>query len=215
MIGMDTASAWATLAVERRALADLLDTLAPAQWATPSLCRGWSVQDVVAHLTVGPSASLAEVGRAMAASGFRFHVANRKLVAARAALTPSELTALLRRHAESRFHPPFHDWHAPLSDLYLHRLDCLLPLGIPVAGDLAGWCDVLSFLTSRRATIGFLPTGLPSLTYVATDCEFSHGSGPRVEGPADALALSIARRPVRLDHLAGPGADRLRAWASR
>jgi len=41
------------------------------------------------------------------------------------------------------------------------------------------------------------------------------GSGPRVEGPAEALALAITRRPVRLDELSGPGADALREWAAR
>lgn len=35
---------------ERRDLADLLDSLTPEQWATPSLCAGWSVRDVVAHI---------------------------------------------------------------------------------------------------------------------------------------------------------------------
>jgi uncharacterized protein (TIGR03083 family) len=35
---------------ERRDLADLLDTLDPEQWAHPSLCEGWAVRDVVAHL---------------------------------------------------------------------------------------------------------------------------------------------------------------------
>ena len=35
---------------ERRDLANFLDTLTPAQWQAPSLCVGWSVLDVVAHL---------------------------------------------------------------------------------------------------------------------------------------------------------------------
>lgn len=35
---------------ERAALISLLETLTPAQWATPSLCAGWRVQDVAGHL---------------------------------------------------------------------------------------------------------------------------------------------------------------------
>jgi len=37
---------------ERRDLADLLDRLAPADWDGASLCTGWTVRDVVAHLTL-------------------------------------------------------------------------------------------------------------------------------------------------------------------
>ncbi len=35
---------------EREDLLDLLVTLTPEQWAAPSLCAGWSVRDVVAHV---------------------------------------------------------------------------------------------------------------------------------------------------------------------
>jgi uncharacterized protein (TIGR03083 family) len=36
---------------QRRRLARTLSSLSPAQWAAPSRCEGWRVQDVVAHLT--------------------------------------------------------------------------------------------------------------------------------------------------------------------
>ena len=54
----DAETAWATLAAERRAFADLLETLTPEQWATPSLCDAWSVGDVATHMMVGPTGSL-------------------------------------------------------------------------------------------------------------------------------------------------------------
>ena len=40
------------IAAERRAVADMLDGLSPQQWETQSLCSGWSVRDVAAHLSV-------------------------------------------------------------------------------------------------------------------------------------------------------------------
>lgn len=46
---------WSHVAAERRALADLLDTLAPAEWEVPTLCRAWRVRDVVAHVVHGPT----------------------------------------------------------------------------------------------------------------------------------------------------------------
>ena len=35
---------------ERTDLADFLATLTPEQWEAPSLCEGWRVRDVVAHV---------------------------------------------------------------------------------------------------------------------------------------------------------------------
>ncbi len=43
---------WDDVAAERRAIADLLDTLTPEQWETPSLCGAWTVRDLAAHLVM-------------------------------------------------------------------------------------------------------------------------------------------------------------------
>ncbi len=40
------------MTTEFLALASLLDSLPAAQWDTPSLCAGWRVREVVAHLTM-------------------------------------------------------------------------------------------------------------------------------------------------------------------
>ena len=50
---MDDATTWALIHRERSAMADTLTTLEPAQWARPSLCGGWSVQEVAGHLVAG------------------------------------------------------------------------------------------------------------------------------------------------------------------
>ena len=49
---------WQTLEDERLAFADLLDTLTPEQWDTPSLCGDWTVAEVATHMLVGPTGSL-------------------------------------------------------------------------------------------------------------------------------------------------------------
>lgn len=46
---------WALIHQERAALAADLDATTTAQWATPSLCAGLSVREVLAHLTAGAS----------------------------------------------------------------------------------------------------------------------------------------------------------------
>ncbi|SDF55155.1 TIGR03083 family protein [Blastococcus aurantiacus] len=210
---MDETAAWTTVAAERRALADLLDGLSPEQWATPSLCAGWTVRHVAAHLMAGPTGSWTGFLRAMVRARGSFDRANHLLADDRARLPTATLVADLREKAGDRFTPPGLDWHAPLTDLLVHRLDITVPLGLDHGRSPDPWADVLDLLVSKKASPAFLPRGLPRLTWAATDIDWSRGSGPRVEGPAEALALAVTRRPVHLDQLTGPGSDELRTWA--
>ncbi|WP_158548556.1 maleylpyruvate isomerase family mycothiol-dependent enzyme [Blastococcus sp. TF02A-26] len=210
---MDETTAWTTIGTERRALADLLDTLTPEQWATPSLCAGWTVRHVAAHLMVGPTGSIPGFLRALVRGRGSFDRANHLLADARAQLPTATLVDDLREHADDRFTPPGMDWHAPLTDLLVHRLDITVPLGLDHGRPLDPWADALDLLTSKRATPAFIPRGLPHLTYAATDVDWSRGTGVRAEGPAEALALAITRRPVRLEQLGGPGGPALKTWA--
>ena len=206
---------FAVIATERRAFADALETLAPEQWEAPSLCAGWSVKDVAAHLVVGPTASMAEFVLAMATSRFDFDRANRKLTAKRADRPTDEVVALIREHADSRFTPPGQDWHAPLMDLFVHRLDCLVPLGIPTDRPLAPWPTILHFLVEPGTRRIFTKRPAPTVTLVATDVDWSHGSGPRVEGTAESLGLALTRRGAGLAELSGPGVTELSRWSTR
>src|SRR5690242_2990921 len=49
---MDDTEVWSAVDQRRRAIVDLLAGLAPGEWETPSLCPGWTVKDVAAHLTM-------------------------------------------------------------------------------------------------------------------------------------------------------------------
>jgi hypothetical protein len=87
---------------ERAELADLLATLTPAQWEAPSLCAGWRVRDVVAHMysyeELGP---VGLVGR-FVRGGLRLDRINAAGVAAYADRSPDELLALVRDHLQPR-----------------------------------------------------------------------------------------------------------------
>ncbi|WP_425266801.1 maleylpyruvate isomerase N-terminal domain-containing protein [Amycolatopsis thermalba] len=50
-----TENLWPLVHAERAALADDLADLTDGQWATPSLCAGLSVREVLARLTAGAS----------------------------------------------------------------------------------------------------------------------------------------------------------------
>lgn len=211
---MDSEAAWRWLESERRAFADLLDGLTAQEWATPSLCEGWSVRDVVAHMMVGPTGSMRSFAVAMVRARGNFDRANH-LLAVRAGTRPTtELAEAFRTHAAHRFTPPGMDWRAPITDFSVHRLDVLVPLHRPDDGDRSAWPACLAALRHPRLAQAFGASGAPRLTYVATDVESVLGEGPRVEAPAGALALALTRRTARLDELAGPGATTLRAWAT-
>ena len=49
---MDRDEVWRTIDQQRAELADLMETFTDADWETPSLCEGWRVREVAAHLTL-------------------------------------------------------------------------------------------------------------------------------------------------------------------
>lgn len=213
---MDEDEAWGVLEAERLAFADLLDGLSAEQWQTQSLCESWTVAGVTTHMMVGQTGSLPRFLTAMVRARGRFARANEVLVERKLDRPTSAIVADLRDHAGHRFSPPGLDWRAPLTDFLVHRLDVCVPLGLVHGRSLDPWTDGLDQLLSPKAVGSFVDRGLPALAYAATDIGWRHGSGPEVGGPAEALALAITRRPtVRLDELAGPGADVLRGWARR
>jgi uncharacterized protein (TIGR03083 family) len=211
---VDEDRAWSVLAAERRAFADVLDTLTPAQWQTPSLCGSWTVAGVCTHMMVGQTGSLWSFLTALVLARGRFGRANEIMVERKIDRPTSAVAADFREQAEHRFTPPGLDWRAPLTDFLIHRLDALVPLGLDHGRALEPWVPALDFAVSDRARGSFNTRGLPDLTYVASDVDWTHGEGDRVEGPAESLALAITRRPTaRLGDLDGPGASTLRAWA--
>jgi uncharacterized protein (TIGR03083 family) len=49
---MNEDAAWEAIDTQRSRIADLLEGLTVEDWAQPSLCEGWTVRDVAAHLTL-------------------------------------------------------------------------------------------------------------------------------------------------------------------
>ncbi|WP_281690643.1 maleylpyruvate isomerase N-terminal domain-containing protein [Pseudonocardia thermophila] len=45
-------AAWTAVDAHRRDLVQLLATLSAADWTRPSLCSGWTVRDVAAHVAL-------------------------------------------------------------------------------------------------------------------------------------------------------------------
>src|SRR5687767_11621744 len=58
---LDEATVRAAIAAERTELADMLAGLSPHQWDAPSLCAGWRVREVMAHITMAFRYSMPQV----------------------------------------------------------------------------------------------------------------------------------------------------------
>jgi uncharacterized protein (TIGR03083 family) len=205
-----------TIKDERLLLVERLRPLPDDDWDRPSLCAGWTVRHVLAHLVTpftvsAPAMALAVtrhrgIGRAMDAAA-------RRIAAER---DPAELLAVLERNAASTFRPPGLPLGAPLTDIVAHGADVRWALGDPVAdwGDPARLRPVLEFLTGPRARAGFVPAGrLRDVALVAEDQEWRHGEGAVVRGPSLPLAMAVLGRDVAFGAVSGEGVARLAAQA--
>lgn len=205
---MNDEETWTVIRQHRCAVADFLAGLRQDQWDAASLCAGWSVRDVAAHLTiisVPPPASslLADLARARGS----MHRLNTVVTKRRAQTAPDALVDLLRTGAASRKLPAVTDKRNVLFDLLVHGMDMSIPLGldlpVPPAAAAEGatrvWEMGWPFWAKRR---------LKRLHLVATDVEWSVGdvSGPQVRGPIAAhLLLLTGRSSAAAPLLTGDG----------
>jgi uncharacterized protein (TIGR03083 family) len=196
----------AAIAAERHHIADLVDSLTPAQLEVPSLCGAWTVRQVAGHLVAAISPlSARQLLATFVSSGFRLHRANARLATTVARQPPAALAAELHHQAGNRFRAPVVGYPGQLTDLQVHGQDMRRPLGLPHGLDLDRLRVSLEFLTGGRA-VGFTPKRrLAGLRLEATDLSWSWGAGPVLAGPAEALMMAVAGRRVGLADLDGPG----------
>lgn len=213
LIGED--AVWQAIDRERRSLADLLDDLDATEWEAPSLCTGWRVLDVAAHLALahtGPVA--AAVGAVRARGSFDRMVHDTAVRHARRTST-GELTAQLRAMVGSRRHAPGITPLEPLIDVLVHGQDIAVPLGRPRAVPVDAAVTAVTRAWTCRWPISLAfraPQRLSGLRLTATDVDWSVGDGAEVEGPVAALLLLVTgRRSAALPLLTGPGTARLAA----
>ena len=200
------------IAAERRRLADELESLPPEAWEAASLCNGWTVHMVAAHLNAPWEASiptvLIEVVKARSLAG-GFDRLARKIADV---LPPAACVASLRDNADSRFTPPGFGPEAPLTDVIVHGVDMLASSGRSVDVDPVALATSLEFLTRGKAK-GFVPKGrVDGLVFEASDLDFRGGPGPLVvRGPALSLCATLCGRRALFDQLSGEGFDTLSA----
>ncbi|MGJ6967161.1 maleylpyruvate isomerase family mycothiol-dependent enzyme [Streptosporangium sp. G11] len=196
---------------ERLGLAGFLGELDDHEWKVASLCPGWTVHDVAAHLTLSThTLFLDTIKGVIRTRGDLDRVFADQARARAAGFGPAELVAQLRETAGSRRRGLGSRPLDTLVDVLVHGQDIARPLGrvreMPAERAVAGLGRVLN--------TGFYgaPKRLRGTRLVATDLDWSAGEGPdEVRGPAGDLLLLATGRAAGLAGLSGPGVERAAA----
>ena len=201
-------SPWPLIHGERAALAADLAALTDEQWATASLCPGWSVRDVLGHMTATAKMTPGKFFAAFAGSGFRFDEMTAKGVAGEATATPAAGLTEFRGRLTATTHPPG-PAESMLGESVIHSEDIRRPLGITRDYPPEAVIRVADFFKGSNLLIGSKKR-IAGLRLRATDAEWSTGAGPEVAGPALSLVLAMTGRRAALDDLSGEGLATLR-----
>jgi uncharacterized protein (TIGR03083 family) len=205
----DTADVWALVADERRSLAEDLAGLSAAQWATPSLCGEWNVEETLAHLTAAASIGPWRWVRSVVGARFDFDRHNARRLRERMGPDPAGTLARFREVQNSKT-APMGEAAAWLGEVVVHAQDIRQPLGLRTRPSEAATMEVARFFARRDFTVKGR-TLSRGLRLRATDGPFVSGDGPEVKGPALALVVAMAGRPAYLDELEGPGLEVIRS----
>jgi len=197
---------WQTIDAQRRLVADLLASLSDDEWRQPSLCDGWTVKDVAAHLTL-QQLGFGDLFGTMRRWRGNMDRTIQYMACRRAAAWPTgRIVAELRGMVGSRRHTLGVTYLETLTDILVHGQDIAIPLGRRL--DMPA--EVAAVAASRVLSMRW-PPPLPSVRTVArfrltaTDTDWSAGDGPEVRGPMAALLLVCCGRLAALPELSGDG----------
>src|SRR3954470_404046 len=211
---MDREDVWRAVDDQRRRLVELLEDLSDEEWDRPSLCEGWTVRQVAAHVAL-QNTTWAAMPRGvldMIRSGGMNGAIH--AVACRHALQPTgQIIAEIRDRIGVWRPLPSVTYLESAIDYLVHPQDIAIPLGrrLEMPTDVAAvaaqraWTSPRMFHARRR---------FAAYRLVATDTNWTAGRGNEVTGPIRALLLLLTGRPALLADLSGPGAATLQVAAA-
>jgi uncharacterized protein (TIGR03083 family) len=202
---VERSDVWTAIDQQRGAIVRLLEDVTEDEWRRPSLCAGWSVRQVAAHLALQNEtwAALPRVAWDMARHGGvdgAIHAA-----ACRHAELPVDVIIGEIRDRIGVWRPvPTVTFREAALDYLVHGQDIAVPLGraLEMPRDLAVvaadrvWSRSRMFHARKRFT---------GYRLVADDVPWAVGQGQEISGPIAALLLLLTGRPAALAQLSGPG----------
>jgi uncharacterized protein (TIGR03083 family) len=200
---MKSSETWGHIHAERSAMTESLASLSKEQWAEPSWCEGWSVQETTGHLVAAAEQTPINFYKELAQAGFKFNIFTERGAKRTSAAGPDELVRRLAARTSTTNHPPA-PVMAMLGEIVVHGEDIRRPLGLshqPPDGALVAladsWKNTNLLIGVKRRIVG--------VRLSATDVTWSHGDGPEASGPLLSLILAMTGRKGAHPDLQGEG----------
>ncbi|HZC26380.1 MAG TPA: maleylpyruvate isomerase family mycothiol-dependent enzyme [Actinopolymorphaceae bacterium] len=213
MTSAKTTDLTTAIAAERQELAGILAGLSATSWNAPTLCVGWRVREVVAHITMPFRYAGGHFVAELLKAGGNFHkMADRSARRDASVLSTEELTAALRDNAHHPWKPPGAGQAGALSHDVIHGLDVTVALGIERRVPADRLLAVLATADSGRARRHF-GVDLHGIELRADDLDWTLGSGEPLGGSAQDLLLVLCGRRLPPGRLHGEPAGRFTAAA--
>jgi len=204
---------WDLVHAERAALAADLADLTEEQWATPSLCAGLTVRQVLAHITSAAGLTPARWMWGVIRCRFDFDKQVAMRLAEQMGADGAETLARFRSVVTSTTKPPL-PVPAMLGETIVHGEDIRRPLGIKRDHPIAALTRVAEYYSGTDQVV--LAKGrIKGLRLVATDGAFTTGTGPLVTGSTLALTMAMVGREAFHADLAGEGVKALASAGAR
>lgn len=206
----------AAIAEERRRIADLIAGLDDAQLATETLCAGWDVKTMGAHLVMPLENGIFESFVLSLRRGSTARALD-ELTRRGAQRPAAEIAATLRDLADRQYWRPPPQVPGRLAEILCHSGDIRIPLGFPFEPDPQLTAIALDYLTGPvLLAFPFVTVGrLRGILLRASDLDRTWGKGHEVRGRAADLMMAVVGRTATLDGLDGPGVPLLSQRISR
>jgi uncharacterized protein (TIGR03083 family) len=175
-------------------LADLLESAPDGTWGAPSLCAGWQVRHLVAHVTMPARMTPEQFGAEMAAAGGDFGVLSDTVAARDGSLPVAEHLAELRSPVLHGWQPPGGGAAGALSHAVIHSLDVTVALDRPSVTPAPALASVLDQLAGANGA--FFGIDLTGLRLEAEDADWAWGSGDVVRADGGRLVALLAGRTL-------------------
>ncbi|MGH3652550.1 maleylpyruvate isomerase family mycothiol-dependent enzyme [Glutamicibacter sp.] len=195
---------WPLVHAERLALIDDLGTLNAEQWEFPSLCGGWSVHDVAAHLADNARATFFRLLVAMAKAGFSLDRQNDNGVAAVKAATPAGTLQKLVEVAALRDTPPV-PIASRLVEEIAHGEDIRRAVGLKRVYPAESLEPAIRYQAATPQGVGGSKELASKVQLCSQDESFRLGIGPQIVGTRLELLMLVSGRGKHAEGLSGPG----------
>ncbi|QIM17584.1 maleylpyruvate isomerase family mycothiol-dependent enzyme [Leucobacter coleopterorum] len=194
-MSLSKSEVWAVVHAERRRLISDLASLDQSRWETPSLCPGWTVHDVLAHLVDTAKTGKAGFVWSMVRSRGDFDRANEAGVRRCKRDDPEQTLAEFRQVLELTKTPPA-QLATRLVEAIVHGEDIRRPLQIPGEYPAAAVHEALAYQLRTPVSFGGSRERAAGCRLVDTETGSAWGDGLEVRGKAVDLLVAASGREV-------------------